>query len=333
MATEIQSWQVQDGKLRSIRTSMAEAGRMEASDLEAWIVSDPSVVGPDLVLIGRQTMTKTGPLDLLAVDSQGNVVIVELKRKALPRDALAQALDYASDVSSWTLEKIGHICLQFTGKRLQEVLTAAFPGIDLEAVVINSEQRVILVGFGIDDSLERMVNWLSSKYGVRVNAVLLQYVKTSRGDELLSRTAIMSEELEVPRAGGGRKFVLAMSDVPGTHSEEELFRRLSNYLRQELWSAQRMRRVLFPVLLRDGAVTREQLKDELVAHGEADSVAGTGYFLSLISTQMGIEKNDFLRQVVGYDVEPGSPWIKRRYFLRDGFKDVVKKVLEGLGVK
>jgi len=330
VTTKIQTWQVRDGKLKPVAATLAEAGRMEASDLEAWIVSDHTVVGSDLVLIGRQTKTKTGFLDLLAVDSQGNLVIVEIKRDTLPRDALAQALDYASDVASWTLEKIGEICLQFTGKRLEDVLVSVFPGMDLEAIEINSAQRVILVGFGIDDSLVRMVNWLSSNYGVRINAVLLQYVKTSGGDELLSRTAIISEEVEITRAGSGRKFVIAMSDVPGNYSDADLSKELSKYLRQDLWSTQRMRRVLFPVLLRDGEVTRERFKEELVTHGEAESVVGTGYFLSLISTQFGMQRNDFLRQVVGYDVETGSPWMKRRYYLRDGYKGLVQQVLSEL---
>jgi len=38
------------------------------------------------------------------------------------------------------------------------------------------------VGFSIEASLERMIEWLSDSYGVNVNAVVLSYVKTRDGE-------------------------------------------------------------------------------------------------------------------------------------------------------
>jgi hypothetical protein len=49
-----------------------------------------------LHLVGRQTETEGGPLDLLGVDDDGRLVVFELKRGNLTRDAVAQAIDYAS---------------------------------------------------------------------------------------------------------------------------------------------------------------------------------------------------------------------------------------------
>jgi len=88
-----------------------------------------------------------------------------------------------------------------------------------------------------------------------------------------------------------------------------------------------MRKVLLPVLLRDGKASRDQLKDEFVNFGEADSVRDAGFFMSLISQQMGMEKNDFLRQVIGYDYHPDKPWLKEYYYIRDGYEDIVREVL------
>jgi RecB family endonuclease NucS len=112
MTTRIKTWQILDGKLHVIESSMAQEGRTEPYDLEEWIASDPSIVGPDLIIVGRQVATISGPLDLLAVDRDGNLVVIELKRGMLPREALAQAMDYASDLADWDLEKINAICLQ-----------------------------------------------------------------------------------------------------------------------------------------------------------------------------------------------------------------------------
>ena len=98
MATQIKTWQIVDGKLEEIETKLSDVGRTESYDLESWIASNPSIIEQGLIIIGRQVQTKSGPLDLLALDRAGNSVIIELKRDKLPREVLAQAIDYASDI-------------------------------------------------------------------------------------------------------------------------------------------------------------------------------------------------------------------------------------------
>lgn len=49
-----------------------------------------------------------------------------------------------------------------------------------------------------------MVEWLSDSYGVNVNAVVLSYVKTKGGEELLIKTSIISEEIEGDGEGNRR---------------------------------------------------------------------------------------------------------------------------------
>ncbi len=328
MATEIKTWQIIDGKLELIETSLAQSGRTETFDLEAWIASNPSIIGPNLAIVGRQVMTKSGPLDLLAIDNAGNTVIIELKRDKLPREALAQAIDYASDVADWNIEKISEICTKYTGRSLDDVVSECFPETNFENVNLNETQRVVLIGFAIEPSLERMINWLSDSYRVNVNAVLLKYTKTQGGEELLTRTAIISDEVEQERIS--RKRVrMPMSDDPGNFSEEKLRKLLKQYLSQNMYSAKRIRKVLLPVCLKRGKVTREQLKDDFVTLGEADSVRDAGYFLSLISQQFGMVKNDFLRQVVGYEY-PNNPWEKDNYHIREEHVDLINEILTDL---
>src|SRR5436190_1136785 len=102
MPTEIKAWEIIEGRLQSLNNSLAQAGRTEALDLEGWLASDPSIIRPGLKVIGRQVSTRSGPLDLLAIDRSGSLTVIELKRDKLPREALAQAIDYASDVGSWS---------------------------------------------------------------------------------------------------------------------------------------------------------------------------------------------------------------------------------------
>lgn len=328
MATRIRTWQIVDGKLKVIESSMAQEGRTEVYDLEAWIASDPSIVGPDLIVIGRQIATKSGPLDLLAVDKDGNLVVIELKREVLPREALVQAIDYASDLADWDIDRINAVCLKHAQKSLDDALTEQFPDINLESVNVNETQRIILVGFSIESSLERMIGWLSDHYNVNINAVVLNYTKTKSGEELLTRTSVISEEVEQERVRK-RKFQIPMSDKPGEYDRDQLRTMLKKYLSQDLYSARRIRDVMLPVCLKLERVTREELKQEFVNYGEAESVRQAGYFLSLISQQVGMEKNDFLRQVIGYGY-PNYSWEKDNYRIKNEYKELVAEVLKDL---
>jgi len=53
----------------------------------------------------------------LRVDTQGNVVVIELKRERLEREVVAQAIDYESDIASWDGEKLDSICRDFSENR------------------------------------------------------------------------------------------------------------------------------------------------------------------------------------------------------------------------
>jgi RecB family endonuclease NucS len=132
MASEIKSWQIVDGKLVPLISAMADAGRKEKDDLEQWINSNPQILGEDIAVIGEQIQTSSGPLDFLGIDTSGNTVIVELKRDRLPREALAQAIDYASDVAEWDKDRLREICQSHTGQSLEDYLTERFEGISIE---------------------------------------------------------------------------------------------------------------------------------------------------------------------------------------------------------
>jgi len=330
MGTEIRTWQIIDGKLAGIDTALRNEGRTEPYDLEPWLASNPEIIGADIVLIGRQVMTRSGPIDLLGIDKSGNTVIVEIKRAELPRDSLAQAIDYASDVAEWTAEKLSEVCSESTKKTLLEVFPEAFPDVDLEAANLNSTQRIILVGFSIEASLERMIEWLSDSFGVNVNAVVLSYVKTKGGEELLTKTSIISEEIEQERSR--KKFKWQMSDVRGEYDDQDLKQLLLEYLSRDNVTNQRMRDILLPALLKTKVLSRDQLKKAFVDFDPRHDDSKVGYYLSLVSSQLGMKKNDFLRQVVAYEY-PRHHWEKDNFAIRSEYRDLVKEVLEELKEK
>src|SRR5215213_3319317 len=68
--------------------------------LEDLLAKDPTLVGEPLLLVGRQVPTAYGGfIDLLAVDAEGYLCVLELKRDRTPREVVAQLLDYASWLS------------------------------------------------------------------------------------------------------------------------------------------------------------------------------------------------------------------------------------------
>ncbi|HHY70236.1 MAG TPA: DUF91 domain-containing protein [Thermoanaerobacterales bacterium] len=113
MTTEIKTWEIINGELREVKSDLAAEGRTEPYDLEEWIASNPEILGTDIAIIGRQVTTRSGPLDLLGIDRNGNTVIIELKRDKLPREALAQSIDYAADIAEWDIDKINEVSLKY----------------------------------------------------------------------------------------------------------------------------------------------------------------------------------------------------------------------------
>lgn len=111
---EIRLWKRGAGEgLRAVRA----VSRLDTEiELEELLVAHPELLEDGLTLVGRQAPTVGGWLDLLGVDRDGRLVIFELKRGSLGRDAVTQVLDYASDLSSKSVESIVEHIEARTGK-------------------------------------------------------------------------------------------------------------------------------------------------------------------------------------------------------------------------
>ena len=110
---EIRFWSI-DGKQA---TELKPANQMESEAfLEDILVNNPGLLLEDLTLVGRQTPTEGGPLDLLGVDGDGRLVVFELKRGTLSRDAVAQVIDYASDLDNMDLVDLANHISERSGR-------------------------------------------------------------------------------------------------------------------------------------------------------------------------------------------------------------------------
>ena len=81
---EVKIWAIESSGV--VELASAEKAETEKI-LEDTLVSNPNLLMEGLTLIGRQTPTQGGPLDLLGVDEEGRLIVFELKRGTLSRDA------------------------------------------------------------------------------------------------------------------------------------------------------------------------------------------------------------------------------------------------------
>ena len=81
---EVKIWAVDDA---STVVSLDSKSQVDTEALlEETLVRNPGLLMPGLTLVGRQTPTPGGPLDLLGVDEDGRLVVFELKRGTLSRE-------------------------------------------------------------------------------------------------------------------------------------------------------------------------------------------------------------------------------------------------------
>jgi hypothetical protein len=138
--------------------------------LETWIAQQSDLLGLDLLIIGRQVRTAhRGFIDLLAVDSEGTVHIIELKRDQTPREVVAQALDYASWVVTLESEDLNEISQAYLKKDLALAFSERFGTAIPET--LNEQHAMTIVASALDASSERIVNYLALQHDLNINVV------------------------------------------------------------------------------------------------------------------------------------------------------------------
>lgn len=167
--------------------------------IESWLESNPAAILEDsgLLFIGRQVTTDLGAsIDLLAIDRNGDVAVVELKRDRTPRDVIAQALEYAAFAAALDYEALEAISQAYSGDEgvsLAEAHRAYFGRDESEAVSFNKDQRIVIVGSAITPPVRQTATFLRRK-GVRVTCLEFGYFRTAAGEQLLSTDLVVGQE-------------------------------------------------------------------------------------------------------------------------------------------
>lgn len=156
---------------------------------EKTLVNNPDMLMPGLTLVGRQTRTEGGPLDLLGVDPDGRLTLFELKRGSLNRDAVAQVIDYASFLEAMDDETLARYITDYSGRHGIDNIDdfGGWYGENRSGLELSEMRpmRLVLVGLGVDDATARMVQFLADK-GVEIS-LLTFHGYTYEGKTLLAR--------------------------------------------------------------------------------------------------------------------------------------------------
>jgi len=191
MAFSMKLWQVAGKDLQEVSKDALD----DEARLEEWVVKDPRILGMDVLLIGQQVSAISGArLDLLAMDAEANLVILELKRDKTPREVVAQALDYASWAKNLSFQEIDDIAQEFCGKPLKDKFIEHF-GCSLPQTV-NASHSMVILASGLDDSSERIVQYLSEQYQVPINVLFFTFFKSAAGEFLGRAWLTDPEELQ-----------------------------------------------------------------------------------------------------------------------------------------
>jgi hypothetical protein len=200
MPVEFGIWRIDEGVV-PVPSSPIE----NEAKLEDILEEDLSILGLDvLLLIGRQVITALGKrIDLFAMNSDGDLYAVELKRGRTPREVVAQTIDYGywlRDLDSEgvieTFEKHN------SGTSFEVAFRDRFDADPPEELAGN--HNLIIVASELDASTERIVDYISD-YGVPLNVVFFQHFRDGDREYLARSWLIDPLQVESPTKGPGKR--------------------------------------------------------------------------------------------------------------------------------
>lgn len=160
--------------------TFSELDIKEREHIEEWIEEYPEMLGEDLLIIAKEydAFDKTNNrLDLLAIDKNGKLVIIELKRDIADRFSDLQAIHYAAYCSTFNLEQVVEIMAEYTNKTKEESEERIINFIDKDDFAdFDNQPRIFIVSRDYQEETLAAVLWLRDS-GIDINCVKLEPYK------------------------------------------------------------------------------------------------------------------------------------------------------------
>ncbi|MDK4526308.1 endonuclease NucS [Kingella kingae] len=324
-------------------TTFSELNLSERYDIQEWIDDTPEILGEKLLIIGKEIILPSGiRLDLLAIDENGNLVIIELKRDTSGNHVEWQAIKYASYCSAFTDEEIFKIHQDYLNKKYndrdakREIENFL---VTFEMEKLNKEQRIILVSRDFNSDVASAVLWLNDKgldiKCIKINSFIsknnelliypTQIIPLPEAEDFIKRKAIQRKENSLQQYDADR----VSFDIP-EYSRDELKSKLSDFLSKQINLKERFI-AFFKILLSENReFHREEIKEIFFNTYEiGNDVQHAGRLLSNVSQAITRKANDFLRQLIkfGRDYDHSGAY-KHSYFIPDEYRHLVQEIID-----
>ena len=174
---------------------------LEERDIQEWIAAHPSILGDDLLIIGKEVScfdrTDERP-DLVAVDRDGKLVAIELKRDDSGTDIHGQAIKYASYFFDAPKAKIVDMLATYENSSESDAKAKLLQHLDAKDLnALNHDQRIILASHRFVPEVASAVQWLNEKASGE-NLITCIQLKPYQGKEAGSLYLRSIPELGVP---------------------------------------------------------------------------------------------------------------------------------------
>lgn len=222
--------------LRLEEKSFASLKLTERNHLQEWLAKMPDALGEELLIVQKEFdgFDETRErLDLLALDKDGQLVIIENKLDDTGRDVVWQALKYTAYCSNLNTAQIVEMFQSYLNKYCggggaREAIAEFLEVPDLEGVVLNSgnSQRIMLVAANFRKEVTATVLWLLG------SGISMQCFKTtpySFGEDLLLD---VTQIIPTPEA---EEFMINMSSKESEAKSVKGAQRHSHQLRLVFW--------------------------------------------------------------------------------------------------
>ena len=152
----------------------------ERRDIQEWIRKCPEMLGEKLLILSIEFdrfSNSNDRLDILALDTEGNLVVIELKRDSAAGLADLQAIRYAAMVSSMTIDMVIPYFVAYAEKYSNEKIKPLEAKERIENFVeldefyeLSSKPRIILCSEGFSTEITTTVLWLRQS-GIDITCV------------------------------------------------------------------------------------------------------------------------------------------------------------------
>ena len=217
--------------------SFSELKYKERQHLQERIASTPNIFDEDMLIIQKEFdwFNETRErLDLLALDTEGNLVIIENKLDDTGRDLVRQSLKYASYCSTLKLSDIISIYQSYLDndnscEKAEDKLEKFFDTDDLSTIDINQlqTQRIIMVAWKFPKEVTSTALWLMD-YWIKV-----QCFKTSLFIQEKNHFMTMEQIIPIQDA---EEYTISMAEKKQEEVKSQSAKEKRERLCREFWS-------------------------------------------------------------------------------------------------